>query len=133
MEEEVRSKLKFILSLIRVSRIATDLGQFTIENIELIINQATQILQAFVGFKNTQQSVFLQNNWMKKFISRIESYGGDYDQEFELIIIEISNFLRLYMRVKLNLQIDYLLKKFYQEYSASKGHKSMEELEEDHQ
>lgn len=36
-EEEARWKLKFILSVVRVTRIAMNLGYLTTDNIELIV------------------------------------------------------------------------------------------------
>ncbi|KAL4434984.1 hypothetical protein ABPG74_017740 [Tetrahymena malaccensis] len=127
-EEKGRYQLQFLITVMKVTRTAMDLGQFTTEKIEFITNQVIQSLSAFVGF-SVQKSLYQQDHWIKKFINKIVVFG-DFDQELEQIIIEVSNIIRLYLRIKLNLQINALLKIFYQEYTSMKGKKSQKELQE---
>jgi len=46
--------------------------------------------------------------------------------------MEVSNLLRLYQKVKLNLQLNSFLMKFYNEYNSGKTRKTIFELHLDH-
>ena len=126
-EEEARWKLKFILSVVRVTRIAMNLGYLTTDNIELIVGQATQTLTAFARFGINGSS----EHWLRRFLNRLLAYG-EFDYEIEVLIMEVSNLLRLYQKVKLNLQLNSFLTKFYNEYNSGKTRKTIFELHLDH-
>ncbi|KAL4480829.1 hypothetical protein ABPG72_001698 [Tetrahymena utriculariae] len=130
-QQNAKILLRFVLVVFQVTRIAMDLGQLTTEKIDQIVNQAIQVLNAFINFSKFK-SIFQQEHWLKKFFNKIQNYG-DLDQELEAIIIEVSNLVRLYLKIKQNLQINQLLKKFYQEYTNQKCRKKFRELQEDFQ
>lgn len=75
---------------------------------------------------------YATEHWLKRFMSRAMQLGS-LDSEFEAIIIEISNLLRLYARVKRNLQVNALLKLYHSDFSQNQPRKRVSELIREHE